>query len=499
MDTFLAIEMKNITKSFDGFLANDGVNLSVKKGEIHALVGENGAGKSTLMKILYGMYHPDDGTISVHGNNVTIESPSKAISIGIGMVHQHFMLVDTLTVLENIVLGDEGTFFLGAVNYKMAASRISEILKDFEINIDLQTKTGNLPVGTQQKIEIVKLLYRNADILILDEPTAVLTPQESEDLFKTLRELAAGGKTIILITHKLGEVLAVSDSVTVLRRGKVTGVVETHATDVAGLANMIVGGVMEQVHRSETKPGDKVILNVENLTVKSDKKTTAVNNMTFSISECEIYGIAGVEGNGQTELAEAVCAMRSYEMGSIRIEGKEIDTDIPVAHIPADRHKHGIVMDYTLTENLLLGREGEAQFSSSVKLNYESAESYTKELTEKYDIRPADAGSKISGLSGGNQQKLVAAREMSKKTKLIVACHPTRGLDIKASQFVHKTLADEASAGKAVLVISSDLQELLGLCTRIAVLYNGRLNAVLDPQKTNENEIGSYMMGLNKN
>ncbi len=291
MDTLLAIEMKNITKSFDGFLANDGVDLSVKKGEIHALVGENGAGKSTLMKILYGMYHPDDGIISVHGNNVTIESPSKAISLGIGMVHQHFMLVDTLTVLENIVLGDEGTFFLGAVNYKMAASRISEILRDFEINIDLQTKTGNLPVGTQQKIEIVKLLYRNADILILDEPTAVLTPQESEDLFKTLRELTAGGKTIILITHKLGEVLAVSDSVTVLRRGKVTGVVETHATDVTGLANMIVGGVMEQVLRSETKPGDKVILNVENLTVKSDKKTTAVNNITFSISECEIYGI----------------------------------------------------------------------------------------------------------------------------------------------------------------------------------------------------------------
>lgn len=494
-----AVELKNITKSFNGFFANDGVNLSVRKGGIHALVGENGAGKSTLMKVLYGMYHPDSGTIAVHGKEVTIDSPSKAISLGIGMVHQHFMLVDTLTVLENIVLGDEGTFFLGAVNYKMAASRISEILRDFDIKIDLQTKTGSLPVGTQQRIEIVKLLYRNADILILDEPTAVLTPQETEDLFKTLKELAAGGKTIILITHKLGEVLAVSDSVTVLRRGKVTGVVETHATDKKALANMIIGGEMGQVQRRENKAGSTVILNVDNLTVKNDKKLTAINNVTFSISEGEILGIAGVEGNGQTELAEAICAMRSYDMGSVRINGKEINTAIPIAHIPADRHKHGIIMDYSLTENMLLGRESEPQFASFARLNYEAAKSYTKELTVKYDIRPAVPGSIIAGLSGGNQQKLVAAREMTKDTMLIVACHPTRGLDIKASAFVHTTLTDEATRGKAVLVISSDLQELLGLCTKIAVLYNGRINAILDPAATNENEIGSFMMGLNKN
>lgn len=499
MDSFPAIEMQNITKSFDGFLANDGVNFSVSKGEIHALVGENGAGKSTLMKVLYGMYHPDSGTIAVHGTKVAIDSPSKAISLGIGMVHQHFMLVDTLTVLENIVLGDEGTFFLGAVNYKMAASRISEILRDFEIKIDLQTKTGTLPVGTQQKIEIVKLLYRNADILILDEPTAVLTPQEAEDLFKTLKELAAGGKTIILITHKLGEVLAVSDTVTVLRKGKVTGTTKTHATDKTGLANMIVDGEIQQVHRSVNRAGSNVILNIDNLSVKNDKKLTAINNITFSIAEGEILGIAGVEGNGQTELAEAICAMRDYEMGSIRINGKEVNAGMPIAHIPADRHKHGIVMEYSLAENMLLGREKETKFSSPVRLNYEAAKSYTKELAGKFDIRPSMPESIIAGLSGGNQQKLVAAREMTKDTRLIVACHPTRGLDIKASAFVHKTLIDEAANGKAVLVISSDLQELLGLCSRIAVLYNGRINAMLDPALTNENEIGSYMMGLNKN
>ncbi len=494
-----AVELKNITKSFNGFYANDGVNLNVKKGGIHALVGENGAGKSTLMKILYGMYHPDSGTISVHGSEAAIDSPSKAISLGIGMVHQHFMLVDTLTVLENIVLGDEGTFFLGSVNYKMAASRISEILRDFNIKIDLQTKTGSLPVGTQQKIEIVKLLFRNADILILDEPTAVLTPQESEDLFKTLKELSAAGKTIILITHKLGEVLAVSDSVTVLRRGKVTGVVETHATDRSELTKMIIGVEMEQVTKRENTAAGAPILTVDNLTVKNDKKVTAVNNVTFSISGGEILGIAGVEGNGQTELAEAICAMRSYEMGSVRVNGKEINEKMPIAHIPADRHKHGIVMEYSLTENMLLGRESEKQFASPVKLNYAAANKYTKELTDKFDIRPAVPESIISGLSGGNQQKLVAAREMTKDTKLIVACHPTRGLDIKASAFVHKTLTDEAASGKAVLVISSDLQELLGLCTKITVLYNGRINAMLDPAETNENEIGSYMMGLNKN
>jgi simple sugar transport system ATP-binding protein len=500
MNSPYAVELNSITKSFgDGFKANDSVTLQVKKGEIHALVGENGAGKTTLMKVLYGMYKPDSGTIRIHGKEIQINSPAEAISLGIGMVHQHFMLVDTLTVLENIVLGDEGTFFLGPVNYKMAASKISEILRNFDINIDLQTETGKLPVGTQQKIEIVKLLYRNADILILDEPTAVLTPQETEDLFSTLKELASDGKTVILITHKLGEVMDISTAVTVLRKGRVTGVVETASTDKTSLAGMIIGEEMEQAALKENIAPGRKILNVENLSVENDKGSAAVNNVSFTITEGEILGIAGVEGNGQNELVEAINAMRSYSLGSIKIDGKEINSEMPIAHIPADRHKHGIVMEYNLAENLLLGRENESRFSTPFNLNYTAAEKYTEKLIQSYDIRPGTVSSTMGGLSGGNQQKLVAARELTKDTRLIIACHPTRGLDIKAANFVQNTLLTERNKGRAVILVSSDLTELMNLSTRIAVMYNGRIAVILEPSKINEHEIGTYMMGLKSN
>lgn len=494
------VELSGITKTFgSGFKANDSINLKVAKGEIHALVGENGAGKSTLMKILYGMYHPDEGTIRVNGKQVSIHSPADAISHGIGMVHQHFMLVSTLSALENIILGEEITGAFNKIDIKRSIQKTKQILKSFDINIDLTETTGNLSVGTQQKIEIIKLLYRDAEILILDEPTAVLTPQETDDLFRTLNELKLNGKTIILITHKLGEVLEVSDSVTILRRGKVTGVLETKKTNRNELAKLIVGEYIDILPGKSHQPTDEVVLNVSNLRVLSDKRSESVKNISLEIRKGEIFGIAGVEGNGQTELIEAICGLRKPANGKIEINGKVLDDNIPIAHIPADRHKHGIVMEYTVSENVILGRESEAKFSTTLLLKYDNINSYSDMLIKQYDIRPQDSGAIISGLSGGNQQKVVAAREMTKDTGLIVVNHPTRGLDIKAANFVQSALIEESKKGKAILLVSSDLSELLKLSDKIAVMYNGEFNAVLNSNETNEREIGEYMMGLNNN
>ncbi len=497
MDQF-AIEMENITKSFGDLKANDSVDLKVAKGEIHALVGENGAGKSTLMKILYGMYHLDAGSIKINGNNAVIDSPSTAISLGIGMVHQHFMLAGNLTVLENIILGDETSGIWGNIKYNECENRIKDILKAFNIDIDLRHKTENLPVGTQQKIEIIKLLYRKADILILDEPTAVLTPQETDDLFATLRKLRSSGKTIILITHKLSEVMDISDTITVLRHGKVTGNLKTSSTNKGEVSGLIIGEAFENVTGKKTGPGDKILLRVNELNVLNDKKILSVKNVSFSIKTGEILGIAGVEGNGQTELVEALCGLRKFT-GSIELNGSNITHNIPIAHIPANRHKHGIVMEYSVAENIMLGREDEDKFSTALKLKENEIADYSEKLINEYDVRPKDINALIGGLSGGNQQKVVVAREISKETELIVVSHPTRGLDIKASDFVHTSLLNEAAKGKAILLVSSDLGELLKLCDRIAIIYNGEFNAVLDSPNTNEREIGAYMLGINKN
>ncbi len=499
MDLF-AIEMTGITKIFgDGFKANDLVNLKVTKGEIHALVGENGAGKSTLMKILYGIYHPDEGTITINGKQVSIHSPAEAISLGIGMVHQHFMLVNTLSAIENIILGDEITGAFNKIDIKRSIQKTKHILKSFDINIDLAENTGNLPVGTQQKIEIIKLLYRDAEILILDEPTAVLTPQETDDLFKTLNELKQNGKTIILITHKLGEVLEVSDSVTILLRGKVSGVLQTKKTNRNELAKLIVGEDIDILSCKSHQPLNEVLLNVSNLRVLSDKRSESVRNISFDIRKGEILGIAGVEGNGQTELIEAICGLRKYANGNIKVNGKELTENIQIAHIPANRHKHGIVMEYTVSENMILGRESEAKFSTPLFLKYDKINSYSENLIQQYDIRPQHSNAIISGLSGGNQQKVVAAREMTKDSGLIVVSHPTRGLDIKAANFVQSALIEESKKGKAILLVSSDLSELLKLSDNIAVMYNGKFNVMLNANETNEREIGEYMMGLHKN
>lgn len=495
-----AIEMQNITKSFGGtFKANDSVNFKVKTGEIHALVGENGAGKSTLMKILYGMYHPDSGKILINGTEQNITSSHKAISLGIGMVHQHFMLVDTLTVLENIILGAEPTKLFGLIDYSVAEDKIKHISEKFNITIHPNTKVETLPVGIQQKIEILKLLYREADILILDEPTAVLTPQETEELFVTLKELKNSGKTIILITHKLGEVLSVSDSVTVLRHGRVTGSVKTSGLDTNTLTKMIVGEDLKSHENKIAKPGENRVLSVKNLTVLNTRKSEALHNISFDINSGEILGLAGVEGNGQTELIEALNGLREISSGEIKINSIPVNNSTEIAHIPADRHKYGIVMDYSISDNVILGREDETKFSSPFKLKQRDINKYSEKLMTEYDVRISSISQRIKGLSGGNQQKVVAARELDKKTELIIACHPTRGLDIKASEYVRQQLLTEAAKGRAVFVVSSDLSELLKISDRIAVIYNGRITAILESGKTNENEIGFYMTGLKEN
>jgi general nucleoside transport system ATP-binding protein len=499
-DNHFAVEMQAITKSFgESLKANDSVDFKVRKGEIHALVGENGAGKSTLMKILYGMYHPDTGTILLNGKEEVIESPSKAISLGIGMVHQHFMLVDTLSVLENIILGDETANAFGLIDYKLCTERINKLTLSFNISIDLKAKVETLSVGIRQKIEILKILYRNADILILDEPTAVLTPQETDELFITLKELKSNGKTIILITHKLGEVLSISDSVTILRQGKIAGEVETSKIDKNELAKLIVGEEFEYVQSKTDNVSEKIILSVKGLTVLNDAGAESVKNVSFDIRAGEILGIAGVEGNGQTELIEAVNGLREYNSGIITVNGKVINKNYQIAHIPADRHRHGIVMEYSIAENIILSRECEEKFSTPLLLKQSKINKFTNKQITDFDIRPQNSQQIISGLSGGNQQKTVAARELTKDTHVITACHPTRGLDIKATNFVHISLLNESEKGKAILVVSSDLSELLQLCNRIAVMYNGEITAMLDAKQTGEREIGLYMTGFKGN
>lgn len=487
--------MTGITKTYgEKVIANDSVNFSVKKGEIHALVGENGAGKSTLMKILYGMHLPDSGTIKIKGNVEIINSPSKAISLGIGMVHQHFMLVDTLNVLENIILGNEDTKFGGLLDLHPAINRIRELIKNYNINIDIDEKIENLPVGLQQKVEILKILYRDAEILILDEPTAVLTPQETDELFKSLRDLKKQGKTIILITHKLNEVKSISDSVTVLRRGKLAGVLETGKISMDEIAKLMIGE--DYFYKEEKPPGisGEQLLNVQNLSVKNDEGTETVENVSFSIAGGEILGLAGIEGNGQTELIEALTSERKIENGTYTFRGKSLDK-IMIANIPANRQKEGIVKEFSIAENIILGRQKEKNFSNCFLLKEKQIKNYTAELINKFDIRPVDTGQKIKELSGGNQQKVVTARELSKDTEFIIASHPTRGLDIKASNFVHIRLLKAKREGKAILLVSSDLNELLKLSDRIAVIYKGKICAVLNTEKTNEREIGLYMTG----
>jgi len=497
------IVMEGIVKRFPGVIANDNVDLMIREGEIHAIVGENGAGKSTLMKILYGLYRPDKGKIFVRGKEVHITDPRIAISLGIGMVHQHFMLIPTFTVTENIILGAEPKNGL-ALNYKKATEKVISLAESIGFDISPNEKIENLSVGQAQRVEILKLLYRGADILILDEPTAVLTPQEVDELFNILRKLNDQGKTIIFISHKLNEVLEISQRVTVMRRGKIIKTLNTKETNKQELAQFMVGReVFLEIPKGPYKPGNE-ILKIENLTVRNKRGMIAVKDVSFNVKEGEIVGIAGVEGNGQSELVEAIVGLLPIEKGKIYINGKEIsranvlERRKYLGHIPEDRHKRGLILDFSIAENMILGLHYLPKFSKKLRMDYKNIFKNAENLVNNYDIKTPNVKIPVRSLSGGNQQKVVVAREISTSPPLMVAVQPTRGLDISATEFVHKLLVKLRDEGKAILLVSADLDEILNLSDRILVMYNGEIVGAFYNKDINEKEIGYYMMGVKK-
>ncbi|MBN2395346.1 MAG: ABC transporter ATP-binding protein [Candidatus Atribacteria bacterium] len=498
--------MKNITKRFPLVVANDKVNFSVYKGEIHALVGENGAGKSTLMSILYGLYQADSGEIFINGKKANISNPNIAIHLKIGMVHQHFMLVPPLTVAENIILGMEPRKNHFFIDMEKAIKKVEELSESMGFKIDPEAKIENVSVGIQQRVEIIKVLFRGAEILIMDEPTAVLTPQEVEELFEILRSLKKQGKTIIFITHKLNEVKDLSDRVTVMRRGQVVGVKNIKDTNQEEIASMMVG--RKVIFKVEKKPLNlgKVTLKVEKLEALNNKGLPAVKDISFEIKEGEILGFAGVEGNGQTELVEVITGLRPASSGKIFLNNRDITNDSPrsiredkIAHIPEDRRRRGIISDYTVAENLILGSHYLSPFNKGLSLNFAVINNHANHLIKIFDIRPSDKDNLLKSLSGGNQQKVIVARELYGEPKLLVAAQPTRGLDVGSIEFVYQQILNERDKGKAILLISADLEEILSLADRIAVIYEGKIVNILDPKKTNEKEIGLLMTGSTKN
>ena len=498
-----AVEMLNIRKEFPGIVANDNVTLQLRKGEVHALLGENGAGKSTLMGMLFGMYQPDRGTIKINGKGVKITNPNKANDLGIGMVHQHFKLVENFTVTENIILGCEPKKGL-VVDIKSAAKKIEELSKSYGLNVDPYAKIEDISVGMQQRVEILKMLYKNADILILDEPTAVLTPQEIDDLIKIIKGLTKEGKSIILITHKLKEIKEVSDRCTVIRKGKYIGTVDTKDTTEAQMAKMMVGrDVSFKVEKKEAKLKDEV-LRVENISVKNNKKVLGLKNFSLSIKGGEILGVAGVEGNGQTELVEAITGLRKVESGSVIYKGENITNektrkriDKGIAHIPEDRHKRGLVLDYTLEENMIIEVYNKEPFSKRGILNKSAIRKYAEKILGEFDVRSGEGAiSKARTLSGGNQQKAIIGREIELNPDLLIAVQPTRGLDVGSIEYIHKRLVEQRDKGKAVLLVSLELDEVLNLSDRIAVVNSGELIGIVNTKETDENEIGLMMAGV---
>jgi ABC-type uncharacterized transport system ATPase subunit len=499
-----AVEMHHVSKQFPLVIANDDVTFSVQKGEIHALVGENGAGKSTLMNILYGLFHADSGTITVKGKNVHFFGPGDAIAHGIGMVHQHFMLIPPLTVAENVVLGQEPSRkgFVDTVK----ANKIVQALSDqYKLKVDPAAKVETLSVGIEQRIEIIKVLYRGAEIMILDEPTAVLTPQEVDELFEILRALKEQGKTIIFITHKLREVMAVSDTVTVMRRGKVVGTVATKNTTRQEIATMMVGRqVLFRVERTPAAPGE-IVLEVKDLSALNNKNLPALRDISFSVREGEILGIAGVEGNGQTELAEVLTGLRKAQSGTVELNGQVITNCSPrvirehgTGHIPEDRQRRGLVLNFTVAQNMVLGIHYRPPFVRDLGLdviNFGPIREKAQRLLQEFDIRPADQENLAGNLSGGNQQKVIVAREFDQNPKLLIAAQPTRGIDVGSIEFIHQRLLQARSKGKAVLLISADLEEILSISDRIAVMYEGQIAGTLDPAEATEERLGLMMTG----
>ena len=497
----LALEARNVTKRFPGVLANDQVNFRLRKGEIHALLGENGAGKSTLMNVIYGLYRPDEGEIFVDGQPVTIADPNDAIARGIGMVHQHFMLVPVFTVAENIILGSEVTRG-PSLDMRRARQQIRQLSAEFNLAVDTDAVIEDLPVGLQQRVEIVKALYREARILVLDEPTAVLTPQEAQDLFQVMHQLTERGVSIIFITHKLKEVLAVADSITVMRRGKVVGETTPAGIDEQGLAEMMVGrDVLLRVEKDEASPAGE-ILTVQGLTVRDERKIIAVNDISFSVRAGEVLGIAGVQGNGQRELAEALTGLRAAEAGTMLLEGENVHLNDPrfliehgMAHIPEDRQKHGLVLPYSIIDNLVLCTYYKAPFASGMRRNPRAMMENALRLIEEFDVRTPGPRTAAGTLSGGNQQKVIVARELSRPVRLLIANQPTRGLDVGSIEFIHRRIIEERDKGVAVLLISAELDEILALADRIAVIFHGRLVATMPAAEATREQLGLLMAG----
>ncbi|KOR25610.1 ABC transporter ATP-binding protein [Clostridium sp. L74] len=495
------IEMKGITKVFPGTIANDNVNFDLNKSETHVLLGENGAGKTTLMNVLYGLYQAEKGEIFVNGKKVNISEPNDAIKQGIGMVHQHFMLVHNFTVAENIVLGIEPKKGL-KIDINKAIEDVEEISKKYGFSIDPKSVIEDISVGQQQKVEILKALYRGAEILILDEPTAVLTPQEIDELGIIIDNLKKQGKSIILITHKLKEVMKMSDRVTIIRRGKVTGTVNTKETNIDELAELMVGRKVNlQIDKKFQNLG-KEILKVENLQAKDKRGVAVLKGVNLSVRSGEIVGLAGVDGNGQSEFIEVITGLRKAKAGSINLNGEEIINkssrqiiDKGVGHIPEDRHKRGLILKYSLYENAVLGKHHKSPFSKGIVMNYKAIREHCNTLIEEFDVRTPNDEVNASALSGGNQQKLIAAREISKDPDLLIASQPTRGLDVGAIEYIHKRLVKERENGKAVLLVSLELDEILSLSDRIAVMYDGKIVKILDRKDATEQKLGILMAG----
>lgn len=502
-DNNLAVYMNNITKKFGDFTANYNINLDIKKGEIHSLLGENGAGKSTLMNMLYGMYSPTSGDIYINGEKKVFRDPKDAIKAGLGMVHQHFMLIEPFTVVENIILGMEPVNGI-KIDVKKARKEVMELANRYGFNIDPDAKIEDISVGTQQKVEILKVLYRGADILIFDEPTAVLTPQEIDELVGIITNLSNEGKSIIIITHKLKEIKRMADRCTIIRRGKKIDTVEVKDISESELADMMVGRAVHlDVDKKPQKPGDTV-LNVENLVVSDIRKINKLKEFNLEVKSGEIHGIAGIDGNGQSELIEALTGLREVDSGTITFKGKDITNKTPrqiidsgLNSIPEDRQVRGLVLDFTISENMILKNYNKNQFSENGILKSKEIRDYSQKLVESYDVRPNNIDYFAGSLSGGNQQKVILAREISDDPDLLIAAQPTRGLDVGAIEYIRNFLIEQRDKGKAVLLISFELDEIMALSDRISVIFDGKILKTVNASETNERELGLYMAGGN--
>jgi len=497
------LELKGITKRFPGVLANDHIDLTLEQGEILALLGENGAGKTTLMNILYGLYQQDEGEIFVKGKPITVHSPTDAIREGVGMVHQHFMLVPVFTVTENVMLGEEDTHGAGILDRKVAAEKVRQISERYNLQVDPDAYVENLPVGVQQRVEIIKLLYREADILILDEPSAVLTPQEVTELFNIMHSLVDQGKSIIFITHKLKEVLEIADKITVIRRGKVIGTTTPADADQNVLAQMMVGREVQLEVEKELPKVGEVVLEVKDLLVEGHHHNVAVDGVSFRVHAGEVLGIAGVQGNGQTELVEALTGLRHVESGQILIDGKDIANETPrhiteqkVAHVPEDRQRDGLVLAFSIADNLMLNTYYLPPFSKGAVLQENVILESANRLVKEFDIRTPSARTAASSLSGGNQQKVIVAREFSRPIQLLIASQPTRGLDVGSIEYIHGRLIQKRDEGCAILLVSTELDEIMGLSDRIAVMYRGEIVETLSTADATKEGLGLLMAGV---